>query len=224
MGRRERTLSTTVENLLHTEEEEEEEVEPKPFLGTVLLECDYPVVAMGLKEILKEEAEVYEGRKAQGAQDPSCVILCPNGKDVASEVRRLRFLNPDAALLVFDTRVDQRLAKIALRAGASGFIHGGMRPEQLVRAIQRASSVGKAVISEELLEVLMTEESKTEHLRVLTPRQREILELVVEGLSNARIAERLFLTESTIKQHLRAAYKLLNVHNRTEAAKLLRGS
>jgi DNA-binding NarL/FixJ family response regulator len=68
----------------------------------------------------------------------------------------------------------------------------------------------------------MTEETKTEHLRVLTPRQREILELVVEGLSNARIAERLFLTESTIKQHLRAAYKLLNVRNRTEAAKLLR--
>jgi DNA-binding NarL/FixJ family response regulator len=218
MGRRDRTLSTTVEDLQHTEE-----VEPKP-LGTVHLECDYPVVAMGLKEILKEEAEVYEGRKAHGAEDPSCFILCPNGKDdIASEVRRLRLLNPDAALLVFDTRVDQRLAKIALRAGASGFIHGGMRPEQLVRAIQRAS-VGKAVISEELLEVLMTEESTTEHLTVLTPRQREILELVVEGLSNARIAERLFLTESTIKQHLRAAYKLLNVRNRTEAAKLLRGS
>jgi DNA-binding NarL/FixJ family response regulator len=217
MGRRERTLSTTVEDLQHTEE-----VEPKP-LGTVRLECDYPVVALGLKEILKEEAEVYEGRKAHGAEDPSCVILCPNGKDVASEVRRLRLLNPDAALLVFNTRVDQRLAKIALRAGASGFIHGGMRPEQLVRAIQRAS-VSKAVISEELLEVLMTEESTTEHLTVLTPRQQEILELVVEGLSNAQIAERLFLTESTIKQHLRAAYKLLNVRNRTEAAKLLRGS
>ena len=213
--------STIVEDLQHTEEEEEE-VEPKP-LGTVRLECNYPVVAMGLKEILKEEAEVYEGPKAQGVEDPSCVILCPNGKDVASEVRRLRLLNPDAALLVFDTRVDQRLAKIALRAGASGFIHGGMRPEQLVRAIQRAS-VGKVVISEELLEVLMTEESTTEHLTVLTPRQREILELVVEGLSNARIAERLFLTESTIKQHLRAAYKLLKVRNRTEAAKLLRGS
>jgi DNA-binding NarL/FixJ family response regulator len=220
MGRRERTLSTIVEDLQHTEEEEKEEVEPKP-LGTVHLECNYSVVAMGLKEILKEEAEVYEGPKAQGAEDPSCVILCPNGKDVASEVRRLRLLNPDAALLVFDTRVDQRLAKIALRAGASGFIHGGMRPEQLVRAIQRAS-VGKAVISEELLEVLMTEESTSEHLTVLTPRQREILELVVEGLSNARIAERLFLTESTIKQHLRAAYKLLNVRNRIQAAKLLR--
>jgi DNA-binding NarL/FixJ family response regulator len=59
-------------------------------------------------------------------------------------------------------------------------------------------------------------------LAALTPRQREILELVVEGLSNVEIGKRLFLTESTVKQHLRAAYKLLNVQNRTQAAKLFR--
>jgi len=56
----------------------------------------------------------------------------------------------------------------------------------------------------------------------LSARQREILELVVEGLSNAQIAGRLYLSESTIKQHLRTAYKVLGVHNRTEAAKTLR--
>jgi DNA-binding NarL/FixJ family response regulator len=56
---------------------------------------------------------------------------------------------------------------------------------------------------------------------VLTPRQRQIVGLVCEGLSNAQIAKRLFLTESTVKQHLRAAYKLLNVRNRVQAAKLL---
>jgi DNA-binding NarL/FixJ family response regulator len=48
------------------------------------------------------------------------------------------------------------------------------------------------------------------------------LELVVEGLSNAEIAGLLYLSESTIKQHLRAAYKVLGVHNRTEAAKTMR--
>src|SRR5215211_6347352 len=55
-------------------------------------------------------------------------------------------------------------------------------------------------------------------------RQREILGYVVEGLSNAEIARRLYLSESTIKQHLRAAYKLLEISNRTEAAKLIRDS
>ena len=55
-------------------------------------------------------------------------------------------------------------------------------------------------------------------LAALSVRQREILGHVVEGLSNAEIGRRLYLSESTIKQHLRAAYKVLGVSNRTEAA------
>ncbi len=56
----------------------------------------------------------------------------------------------------------------------------------------------------------------------LGSRKVEILEMVVEGLSNAQIAKRLYLTESTVKQHLRAAYKALGVKNRNQAAALLR--
>ena len=200
------------------------EVEPKP-LGTVRIEGHYPLVALALNEILKGEADVYEGREQPPAMaHPSCVILCPNGNDIASQVRHLRSSIPDAAVLVFEMRVDLRQSLKALRAGASGFLHAGMDPEQIVRAVRRASE-GKAVISDEMLEKLIAqEESTADHLTVLTPRQREILGLVVEGLSNAQIAQRLFLTESTVKQHLRMAYKLLKVRNRTQAAKLLQGA
>jgi DNA-binding NarL/FixJ family response regulator len=119
--------------------------------------------------------------------------------------------------------MDARLAQSALRAGASGLIHAGMRPEQIVRAL-RLASAGKIVVSQStvsrgLIESLVAENPPD--LGALTPRQREILELVCEGLSNAQIAERLFLTESTIKQHLYAAYKLLKVRNRIQAANLL---
>ena len=65
-------------------------------------------------------------------------------------------------------------------------------------------------------------EEEPANLGLLSARQREILGYVVEGLSNAEIARRLFLSESTIKQHLRTAYKLLGVSNRTEAANLFR--
>jgi DNA-binding NarL/FixJ family response regulator len=193
---------------------------PKP-LGAVRIECHYPVVTLALREILKEEANIYEGRKPPGAEDPSSIILCPNGKDIAPEVRRLRGQSPDAAVLVFDMRVNPQLALKALRAGASGFLHASMRPEQIVGAVRRASE-GKALVAEGLLEKLMAEEPAVADLTVLTPRQREIVELACEGLSNAQIAQRLFLTESTIKQHLRAAYRLLKVRNRIQAAKLLR--
>jgi DNA-binding NarL/FixJ family response regulator len=213
-------LSTIVEDLLrHTEK-----VEPKP-LGTVRIEGHYPLVALALNEILKGEADVYEGREQPPAMaHPSCIILCPNGNDIASQVSHLRSSTPDAAVLVFEMRVDLRQSLKALRAGARGFLHAGMGPEQIVQAVRRASE-GKTVISEEMLEKLIAqEESTAEDLTVLTPRQREILGLVVEGLSNAQIAERLFLTESTVKQHLRMAYKLLKVRNRIQAARLLRAS
>jgi RNA polymerase sigma factor (sigma-70 family) len=216
----ERTLSTTIEELQHTE------VEPKP-LGTVRLECHYPVVAFGLKEILKDEAEVHEvrGRPPGGEDLTSVIILCPNGRDdIAWEVRRLRASNPKAAVLVFETRIDPQLALKALRAGASGFIYAGMRPEQIVHAVRLASE-GKAVIPDEgLLETLIAEETEMADPSLLTPRQREIVELVCEGMSNAQIAERLFLTESTVKQHLYRAYKAMKVRNRIQAAMLLRGA
>jgi DNA-binding NarL/FixJ family response regulator len=201
------------------------ESELKP-LGTIRIECPYPVLSFALKEMLKGEAHVYEGRKPRGAQHPACVILCPNGKDVAPEVRRLRTFMPDAAIMVFTVHMNDRLAQSALRAGASGLIHAGMRPEQIVRAL-RLASAGKIVVSQSTVSRGLVKSLVAENppdLGALTPRQHEILELVCEGLSNAQIAERLFLTESTIKQHLYAAYKLLNVRNRIQAANLLQGT
>jgi DNA-binding NarL/FixJ family response regulator len=190
-------------------------------LGAVRIECAYPVLAFALREILKAEAHVYVGRKPRGTEDPASVIAYSNSRDVHSEVKRIRTFIPGAAVLVFAPHPDTQLIRNALRAGASGFVHAGMHPEQIVRAVQLVSE-GKTTVPKELLDVLMAEEGAEPDLAALTPRQREILELVSEGLSNVEIGKRLFLTESTIKQHLYAAYKLLNVRNRTEATKLLR--
>ena len=136
---------------------------------------------------------------------------------------RIKTFIPDAAIVVFAMDMDARVAQSALRAGASGFIHAGMRPEHIVRALRLVCAgdivVSQSTVSKELLENLVAEKSSPD-LGALTPRQREILELVCEGLSNAQIAERLFLTESTIKQHLYTTYKLLDVRNRIQAAKL----
>ena len=202
-----------------------EESKPKP-LGAVGIEGHYPVVALALKQILKGVADVYdEGhhKRHPEAEEPSCIVLCPNGKDLASEVRRLKASNPEAAVLLFDLRDEPRLVHKALRAGASGFLHAGMRPEQIVRALRLAPEGNEAVVSEGLFGDPLPEgqEPAMADLTVLTPRQRQIVGLVCEGLSNAQIAKRLSLTESTVKQHLRAAYKLLKVRNRVQAAKLL---
>jgi DNA-binding NarL/FixJ family response regulator len=190
-------------------------------LRTIWLECDpHSVVTVGLKRILEERAQVRVGRTGLGGE-PSSIILCSeDAEGISGRVRRLKEGNPDVAILIFGSGPDLPLARTALRAGARGFIHAGMRPEHIARAVEVAAE-GEIVAPRKLMESLLTRE---EHADVdsLSARQREILKLVVEGLSNAEIGRRLYLSESTIKQHLRAAYKLLGVKNRTEAANLIR--
>jgi DNA-binding NarL/FixJ family response regulator len=97
-----------------------------------------------------------------------------------------------------------------------------MTPEQVVRAVAVAAR-GELVAPRELLRYVLIDDQSGD-LSALSARQREILGYVVEGLSNAEIGRCLYLSESTIKQHLRSAYKLLGVSNRTEAANLFRRS
>jgi len=172
---------------------------------------------------LEERTRVHQGPNPPG-DHPSCVILCASGdEDLHERVQSYRELSPNAPpVLVFGSQLDLPLAHDALKAGASGFVHAEMTPDQLARAVAVAAK-GELVAPRGLLSYLLAEEEPA-NLAPLSARQREILGYVVEGLSNAEIARRLFLTESTIKQHLRAAYKLLGVGNRTEAANLIRRS
>jgi DNA-binding NarL/FixJ family response regulator len=153
---------------------------------------------------------------------PSCIILCANSHEgLSKRVEFYREQNLDAPpVVVFCPQLDLPLARDALQAGASGFVHAEMMPDQLLRALAVVAR-GELVAPRELLRYLLNEDVPA-NLGALSARQREILGYVVEGLSNAEIGRRLYLSESTIKQHLRAAYKLLGVSNRTEAAKTMR--
>jgi DNA-binding NarL/FixJ family response regulator len=190
--------------------------DPKP-LGVVWVDCPHSLVSTGLVRALEEKARVHRGPKPPG-DDPSCVIVCANGHESLSErVEFYQGLSPDAVpVVVFGLQLDLALARDALRAGASGFVHAEMTPDQLVRAVAVAAR-GELVAPRELLRYVLIEDQGG-NLAALSARQRQILTFVVEGLSNAEIGRRLYLSESTIKQHLRAAYKLLGVSNRTEAA------
>ncbi|MEJ7816779.1 MAG: response regulator transcription factor [Rubrobacter sp.] len=170
---------------------------------------------------LEEKARVHQGTKPPG-DVPSCVILCANSHEGLSErVEFYQGLSPDVPpVVVFGPQLDLPLARDALLAGASGFVHAEMTPDQLLRAVAVAAR-GELVAPRELLRYVLTKDHSG-NLDALSVRQREILGYVVEGLPNAEIGRRLYLSESTIKQHLRAAYKLLGVSNRTEAANLFR--
>jgi len=108
---------------------------PKP-LGVVWVDCPHSLVSTGLVRALQEKARVHQGPKPPG-DVPSCVILCANSHEGLSErVGFYRELGPDVPpVMVFAPQLDLPLARDALQAGASGFVHAQMTPDQLVRAV-----------------------------------------------------------------------------------------
>jgi DNA-binding NarL/FixJ family response regulator len=190
-------------------------------LGLVWIDCPYPVVAAGLERALEGRARLHVGQRAP-ADPPRCAIFDTSGDEAVSEgIERIKEVDPEIPILAFNLHVDLPLARAALRHGARGFIHAGMELDQIARAVEVAVE-GEIVAPRKLLEYLIANDDPTE-LDALTARQSEILQLVAEGLSNAQIAKTLFLSESTVKQHLRAAYKVLGVSDRKEAARLING-
>jgi DNA-binding NarL/FixJ family response regulator len=180
-------------------------------------------VAAGLKEALDGRARVHVGHSAPtDAEVPCCAVFDSSGAESIPEgIERIRAVNPAIAILVFSLHVDLPLARAALRHGARGFIHAGMELDQIARAMEVAHG-GEIVAPRKLLEYLIANGDSAD-LDALTIRQREILHLVAQGLSNKQIASNLFLSESTVKQHLRAAYKVIGVSDRKEAARLVNG-
>src|ERR687898_2198659 len=194
----------------------------KPLGLVLVLTPSYSITMVGLKTVLEGKAEVRIGGESL-AGSPSCVVLYAGsiGEEGWLEgMGRIRELYPGVPLLVFGSQLDLALACATLKNGADGFVHAQMHPAQVLSAVEVVQK-GELAAPRQLLGYLLSQ-NENPKIGELSARQREILELVVEGLSNAEIAGRLYLSESTIKQHLRAAYKLLGVHNRTQAAKTMR--
>jgi DNA-binding NarL/FixJ family response regulator len=195
----------------------------KKPLGLVwVLTPSYSITAAGLKKVLEGKAEVRMGGQSC-AGSPSCVVLYGGGTEEGciEGMGRIRELYQDVPLLVLGSQLDLALAWSALKNGADGFVHAQMHPAQVLGAVEVVQK-GELAAPRQLLRWYFLNQNENPKIGELSARQREILELAVEGLSNAEIGRRLYLSESTIKQHLRAVYKVLGVRNRTEAAKTMR--
>ncbi len=192
-------------------------------MGLVWLKCHRQQVScLGLERALGMAAYLHKGPEGPAGDPPSAVICYPSDEEgLAAEVESALTVAPNAVVLVFAPSPNLRLARTALEAGASGLLHAGMRPQQILRAV-RVALQGETVLPRCLLPEWLDEQRPPDLEVLLSARQREILELVAEGSPNAEIAKRLFLSESTIKQHLRAVYKTLGLRTRTEAGALLR--
>jgi two-component system, NarL family, response regulator LiaR len=197
----------------------------------VLIVDDHAVVREGLRSFLELQegmevvGEAGDGAEAVAAAErlrPDVVLmdLVMPTVDGVEAMRRLRERVPAARAIVLTSFLDDERLLPAIRAGAAGYLLKNAQPQELARAI-RAAHDGEALIdpavAARLVEALAGGEADP-RVDQLTPREREVLELIGRGLSNKRIALELGAAEKTVKNHVSHVLAKLGVADRTQAA------
>ncbi len=206
----------------------------------LLLVDDHALVRRGLAHVVREcfeDAEVIEADGAAEALEelrgrPVDVALLDVRLSEDDQAGGLELLHeikagwPDTPVIMLTTYDHARYARRALSEGAAGYMLKDSAPADLAQAIRVALSGGGNVLSSRIIQNLFESDGKDADAGEpspptqvnLTPRETDILELVVEGKSNRDVAAALFLSEKTVKAHLAAIFRKMGVSNRTQAA------
>jgi two-component system, NarL family, response regulator LiaR len=197
----------------------------------VLIVDDHAVVREGLRSFLElQEGIAIVGEAADGAEAveaatqlaPDVVLmdLVMPKVDGLEAMRQLRERVPAARVIVLTSFLDDDRLLPAIRAGAAGYLLKNAQPQELAHAI-RTAHAGEALIdpavAARLVDVLAAGE-RSDRYEELTPREREVLELIGRGFSNKRIALELGAAEKTVKNHVSNVLAKLGVADRTQAA------
>jgi DNA-binding NarL/FixJ family response regulator len=202
---------------------------PEPI--RVLIADDHAVVRGGLRSFfeLQEDMEVV-GEAADGLEAvalarklrPDVVLMdlvMPNLNGVEA-MRQLREQAPATRAIVLTSFLDQDQVLPAIRAGAAGYLLKNVEPQELARAV-RAAHAGEALIDPTVAARLvdtLADEKVDDRYESLTGREREVLDLIGDGLSNKRIALELGVAEKTVKTHVTHVLAKLGLADRTQAA------
>ncbi|MBE0687025.1 MAG: response regulator transcription factor [Anaerolineaceae bacterium] len=195
----------------------------------VLITDDHTVVRDGLGSFLMayEDLELV-GQAKNGEQ---AVYLCDQvlpdvilmdlvmpGMDGATATKLIKDKHPSIQILALTSYKEKEQVQSVLQAGAIGYLLKDISADALAQAI-RLAHAGQPTLAPEAVEVLVQASQEPKFLpgQDLSEREREVLALMVEGLNNKQISERLFISQSTAKSHVSNVLAKLNVNSRTEA-------
>lgn len=196
----------------------------------VLVVDDHVMVRAGLAGMLGAAGDIeVVGQAADGAaaveealaHRPDVVLMDLSMPEVdgIEATKRVRAALPEAAVVVLTSFSDRAQVRRALEAGAVGYQLKDAEPDVLREAV-RAAARGDVPLDARVARVLLTQ--VVAPADPLSPREREVLELVAEGMANKQIARTLGITERTVKAHLGNAFRQIGVADRTSAALWLR--
>ncbi len=198
----------------------------------VVVVDDHPLVRYGLTAVLADVAGIDVVGEAGDGQELQAVVattrpdvvltdLAMPVMDGPTAIARLRVTHPDVAVLVLTMHEDDDSVLAALRAGARGYLVKGADGAELVRAIESVAA-GDAVygksVANRIIGLITSGPSDTPAFPELTPRERDVLDLIAAGLRNRAIGERLGMAEKTVRNHVSGVLQKLQVEDRTSAA------
>jgi NarL family two-component system response regulator LiaR len=199
----------------------------------VALVDDHTVVRRGVRAFLEGQPDLAvvgeagsgaEALTVVGEQVPDVVLLdlVMPGMDGVEITRRIKQISPQTQVVVLTSFAEDEHIFPAIRAGALSYLLKDAQAEEIAEALRKAAR-GEAVLHSRVAARLVQEVHGGRHTGInpftdLTDRELEVLQLIAEGLSNTHIAERLVLTEGTVKTHVSNILSKLHLADRTQAA------
>lgn len=199
----------------------------------LMLADDHRMLREGLRRSLTDEGfdvvgEASDGEEAVRLADalrPDVILMDVTMPDVdgVEATRRIHQQLPDVRVVMLTMHADQSVIAEALRAGASGYLVKDCSTDEIADAVRQAASED-ATLSPELATAMLDEVRRIEPDavdadadRVVTKREVEVLQLIADGCSTPEVAERLFISQKTVKNHLASIYHKLDARDRTQA-------
>jgi DNA-binding NarL/FixJ family response regulator len=194
----------------------------------VLLAEDHAVVRTGLLQLLGDVHDVEVVGAATGGEEavvlaaakrPDVVLMDLEMPDLdgIEATRRIRSADPSVNVVVLTAFSDRQRILGAIDAGAVGYLLKDAEPDELIRGLEAAAR-GESPLAPKAAQALVAARTAEQTDPELTPREREVLALLADGLPNKLIARRLDISEKTVKAHLTNIFHRIGVTDRTQAA------
>ena len=198
----------------------------------LMLADDHRMLREGLRRSMTEQGFIVVGEAADGAQavelahrlQPDVILMDVTMPELdgVGATREIRAALPNVRVVMLTMHADEDVLASAIRAGASGYLVKDCSTREIADAVRMAAS-GETIISPNLAASMLDEVRKlddpatSDEQRVVTRREEEVLQLIANGCSTPEVAEQLYISHKTVKNHLASIYQKLDARDRTQA-------